>query len=307
MRAAAATADLERLQGLATVTVNGVALAYAELGQGEPVVFVHGSASDLRNWTAQLAAIGRSRRAITYSRRYARPNPEIPAHVDDRMGPHVDDLIALLERLDAAPADLVGHSWGGFVSLLAAIRRPDLVRGLVLLEPPVLPLLFSTPPRPAELARQLVRRPVTALAVLRFGARAVAPATREFRRGNDERAIRRFADGVLGSGAWDRLPPERRRQALDNVASLRAQFLGAGFPPLDDEEVRRVAAPAALLTGERSPLGLRRLSDRLHELLPRSERIEIPAASHRMQEQNPAATNEAILRFLDRRPATPPR
>jgi hypothetical protein len=50
------------------------------------------------------------------------------------------------------------------------------------------------------------------------------------------------------------------------------------------------------------PAGQReRLSNRLDELLPRSERIEIPAASHRMQEENPTATNEAILDFLDRR------
>ncbi len=293
--------DLERLEGLATVSVNGTSLAYTERGDGEPVVLVHGSASDVRNWIEQLPAIGRTHRAIAYSRRYARPNEDIPADVDDRMAPHVDDLIALLEELDAAPAHLVGHSWGGFICLLLAIRRPDLIRSLALLEPPVLSLYLSTPPRPGEVVRLLARRPRTGLAILRFGARAVAPATRQFRRGHDEEALRRFANGVLGDGAWEHLPPDRRRQALDNVSSLRAQFLGAGFPPLADEEVRGVTVPTLLLCGERSPLGLRRLSDRLHELLPRSERVEIPSASHRMQEENPIATNEAIGAFLDSR------
>ena len=40
----------ELLEAAKTADVNGSALAYLEQGQGEPVVFVHGSASDLRTW-----------------------------------------------------------------------------------------------------------------------------------------------------------------------------------------------------------------------------------------------------------------
>jgi pimeloyl-ACP methyl ester carboxylesterase len=111
-------------EGVRTVAVNGVELAYREEGQGEPVVLVHESASDLRTWGQQLPAIGASYRTVAYSRRYARPNDAIPEGADDPMLPHVDDLVALVQRLDAAPAHLVGHSWGGFVCLLAAIRHP---------------------------------------------------------------------------------------------------------------------------------------------------------------------------------------
>ena len=60
-----------------TVTVNGTTLAYREQGEGEPVVFVHGGISDLRTWEQQLPTVGRSYRAITYSRRYARPNADL--------------------------------------------------------------------------------------------------------------------------------------------------------------------------------------------------------------------------------------
>jgi pimeloyl-ACP methyl ester carboxylesterase len=60
-----------------------------------------------------------------------------------------------------------------------------------------------------------------------------------------------------------------------------------------------VAAPTLLLAGERSPGVLRRLSDRLQELLPNVERTEIAAASHRMHKENPAAVNDAISAFLD--------
>jgi pimeloyl-ACP methyl ester carboxylesterase len=52
---------------------------------------------------------------------------------------YCDDLIRILERLDGGPAILSGHSMGGTVSLMAAASRPDLVRGLVLVEPVLIP------------------------------------------------------------------------------------------------------------------------------------------------------------------------
>jgi pimeloyl-ACP methyl ester carboxylesterase len=106
------------------VVVDGATLAYRERGEGRTVVFVHGSASDLRTWEQQVPAIAESHRAIAYSRRYARPNGDIAPGVDDQMSPHVDDLVAFLRAIDAAPAHLVGHSRGAFICLLTAIRQP---------------------------------------------------------------------------------------------------------------------------------------------------------------------------------------
>ena len=54
------------------------------------------------------------------------------------------------------------------------------------------------------------------------------------------------------------------------------------------------------MTGERSPAYLPRLTDRLQQLLPTAERVEIAAASHLMHEENAGAVNEAILGFLAR-------
>lgn len=72
---------------------------------------------------------------------------------------------------------------------------------------------------------------------------------------------------------------------------------------MTDDDVRRVAVPALLLTGDRSPAFLLRLTDRLEELLPNPERVEIPLASHVMHEENAAAVNEAILGFFARHAA----
>ena len=103
----------------------------------------------------------------------------------------------------------------------------------MLAEPPVLSLFTSAHrPRAAELLPLLVRRPRTGLTILAFGARTFAPAQRAFRRGDDERALDIFASGVFGKAIYARLPAARKRQARENLNTLRAQLLGAPFPPL---------------------------------------------------------------------------
>ncbi len=282
-----------------TATVNGSTLAYREEGEGEPVVFVHGGISDLRVWAKQLPTVGRSHRAITYSRRFSRPNEDIEPGADDPWPQHVEDLAALLREIDAAPAHLVGNSQGAFISLLVAVQYPDLVRTLVLEEPPVLPLFAkNTPPRPAEILRLLATRPRTGLALIRFVSGTISPATKALQRGEDDEALRIFSEGVLGKESYERLPEASKEMGRDNLSTLRAGLLGSGFPPLDDDDVRGIRVPTLLLTGERSPAFLLRLTDRLEELLSNVERVEIPDASHLMYEDNPVAVNEAIVGFL---------
>lgn len=61
-----------------------------------------------------------------------------------------------------------------------------------------------------------------------------------------------------------------------------------------------MSAPTLLVTGQHSPAVLLRLTDRLQELLPHAERVQIDGASHVMHEQNPPAVNDAIAGFLAR-------
>jgi pimeloyl-ACP methyl ester carboxylesterase len=287
--------------GVGCVVVDGVPLAYRDLGSGEPVVFVHGGISDLRTWAAQLDPVAERYRVIAYSRRFARPNADVPSGAAVPVSVHVDDLVALLREMGAAPAHLVGNSWGAFICLLTAIAQPDAVRSLVLEEPPVLPLVLGsgTRPHPGVLARSLVRHPGATLAVLAFGVRTFAPMAWARWRGDDERAWRLFARGVLGREAVRSLTEDRRQQMRENATTL-APDLRAGFPPLPEDAVRAVQAPTLLLTGARSPYVVRALSRWLASLLPRAEQLTVPGASHLLHEDQPRPVNDAILRFLDR-------
>ena len=286
-----------------TADIGDTKLAYHEEGRGEPVVFVHGTLGDLRVWQAQIPFFARTHRAIAYSRRYAAPNPDIERDADDPMPVHVEDLGRFLGALDASPAHLVGSSWGAFVCLLLAIRHPEQVRSLVLAEPPVVPLFMSLPPTPGKLLRLLVTRPRAGVALLRFVGGTLLPAQRALERGRDEEAMRRFGDGVVGPGFFDDSPPEVQARTRENFGAFREQILGEGFPPVADDEVRGVDAPTLLVTGERSPAFLRRVSERLGALLPNASSVEIPDASHVMFESHPEAFNAAVAAFLERRGA----
>lgn len=292
------------VQGIRSVATDGATLAYVERGTGPGVVFVHGGYSDLRTWLPQLDAFAERYRIVAYSRRYARPNEDIPEGRDDQMVPHVEDLIGLLRRLDLAPAHLVGNSWGAFICLLAAVKEPDLVRTLVLGEPPVLPLYISNAPKVGEILRLFLRNPRAATTIVSFAAKVLGPTERAYRRGDFDGGTKSFVSGVLGARGYEALPEERKQQMRENHAADQAQLLGAGFPTLRDAEVRNVKTPTLLVTGEHSPPLLRRtLTDKLESLLQNVERAEIPNASHIMHEQNSTGFNQAVLAFLHRHPA----
>ena len=291
----------EDFDGARTAVVDGTTLAYLELGEGEPVVFVHGDISDLRTWEQQMAPVSLGHRVIAYSRRFFRPNEEGTEGADYAWIRHVDDLLLFLDTTKAAPAHLVGNSSGAYIALLAALRQPDVVRTLVLEEPPVMPLLMTTPPRPADMLKLLARSPRAALSMMNYGMTVMIPAEKAFRRGDDDKGMKTFARGVLGGREFfDRLSPARLRQMKDNVTPIKQHLLTGVLPALADEDLRRMTVPTLIITGERTAPSMNRLMDRLQELLPNVERVAVPNASHFMHEDNALAVNKAILDFLAR-------
>jgi pimeloyl-ACP methyl ester carboxylesterase len=271
----------------ATVRVNEVDLAYVEQGQGEPIVLVHGSLNDYRSWRGQLEPFSVDHRVVAYSRRFHWPNARPAAGDVVSASQNAADLAALIERLGLAPAHVVGSSYGAMTALTLAVARPELVRALVLGEPPLLPWL--------------ARAPEGAALFDAFMADAFGPAGEAFARGDDEAGIRRFIDGVIGPGAFDRLPEPARAMMRDNAAAERAETVSPPdryFPDLSTDDVAGLAMPVLLLEGERSPRMFHLITDELARAAAHAERVVIPAASHGMHGQNPVAYNQAVLDFI---------
>ena len=281
---------------MSNIELKGATFEYQELGEGETLVLVHGSVSDYRTMKLQQEAFSQQYRTIAYSRRYHWPNSPISPDADYSMTEQLEDLESLVETLDVAPAHFVGHSYGAVLCLLLAIKRPELVRSLVLAEPPVYRLFISNTPKPVELLKLLFTRPRTATAVIKFGATGLGPATSLAEKGDMAAATQKFGTAVLGQEFYEGLSQERQAQVQANT--IRAEFTGSGMVALDENLIRQVQQPVLLIMGARSPALFHRLADRLEELLPSAERVTIRGASHIMHEDNPTAYNAAILTFL---------
>ncbi|MFD3191603.1 alpha/beta fold hydrolase [Sedimentitalea sp. HM32M-2] len=287
------------LNAAKSIEINGTALATFENGEGVPLVFVHGSASDARTWSHQFDTFSRRFRTIAYSRRFHKPNFPIPDDAPDPIQTHVDDLASLLRTLDACPAHVVGHSWGGLVDLLLARQFPELVRSLTLIEPPAISLHVSIPPKPLELMRLLISSPQLALAIMKFGGGTVAPAEKAFRHGDEERAVEIFARGVLGNRYYKNLSTERRAQVWENRGPDRALALHHGFPDLKVFPFSEIRIPVLLIAGTDSPTIFRLLAENLHGRFPDAQMKLIENASHVAQENAPDALNKVIEEFLE--------
>jgi len=107
-------------------------------GDGEPVVFVHGSFGwGEETWREQRALADHYRLLLVDRRGFGAS----PANGRVDFERDAEDVAALLDE----GAHLVGHSYGGVVSLLAAAQRPDAVRSITLIEPPALGIARGNP------------------------------------------------------------------------------------------------------------------------------------------------------------------
>jgi len=284
---------------MSTATVNGVDLAYVEQGQGEPVLFVHGGVGDYRAWGQQMNAFGASYRAIALSCRGYWPNPKLRPGESITLDTFVDDLAQFVQALDAGPVHLIGHSSpGGFGGLRLASQHPELLRTLVLLEPPAFPLLgVSIPPRPAQVIKLLIRHPRAGIGFIKFGAKGMGPAVKAFERGDDAGALRIFMASNTSDAVVEGIPEAMFQRFVDNAGPLKAQ-IKAGFPPFAASDARAVRVPTLLVSGAESPAHIKAVTDRLAKLMPDADRLIIAGATHNMFTSPPAEFNAGVLRFI---------
>jgi pimeloyl-ACP methyl ester carboxylesterase len=285
---------------MASIQLNGTSFEWREKGSGPPVLFVHGSACDFRTWNNQIAPFSERYHTLVYSRRYHYPNTWKGDGSDYTVTLHAQDLEAFLKSFDTGPVNLVGSSYGAYIALLTALKNPDLVKSLVLGEPPVLPLLLSDSDNPLEVLKLLMTDFKTGKSFIRFGMKSMKPAQQAFRKGNVEEGVRLFTSGVLGEGGFEQMPAEEKATVMDNAPALQAELLGPGFPPFPKESIMKLIIPTLLVYGEGSPRFFHAISDKLSALLPVSEKVVIPDASHEIHGDNPHAYNEAVLEFLSR-------
>lgn len=118
---------------LPEVLANGVSLYYEEHGAGEPIVGVHGGGSSAAMWVEAAPELAKHGRTILYNRRGSFRSERTEPYATN-VHEQADDAAALIDALVAAPAIVIGRSYGGAIAVDLALRYPDRVRALVLLK-----------------------------------------------------------------------------------------------------------------------------------------------------------------------------
>ena len=265
-----------------TLRVNGYDMAYLDVGQGPPLVCVHGSLCDFRIWSSVLGPLTKQHRVIAVSLRHF-----FPEHWDGvgdtySIAQHVDDMIAFIEELDAGRVDLMGHSRGGHISFRVAQRRPDLLRRLILAEPG------------GELDATLdpAFRPGPSPLAARFAVSAEKIAA-----GDVDGGLAFFMDALEGPGAWNRLPATPKQLLRDNATTLIGQVRD-NRPPFSKADAEAIKTPTLLIGGANTKGVLPKVLHALAAHVAGAKTAMIPGTTHPMFEQAPQKFCEIVLAFL---------
>ncbi len=118
------------------IEVNGHQLAWGEWGaaSGVPLVLCHGFSGSSYDFAVHVEGLAASRRVIAFDHLGHGMSQKTGSVADYSLDVLVDDAIAVIEAVGGGPVDLLGHSLGGRVVVDVAVRRPDLVRSLVLMD-----------------------------------------------------------------------------------------------------------------------------------------------------------------------------
>jgi pimeloyl-ACP methyl ester carboxylesterase len=261
------------------MSVDGATIAWEDTGDptAEPTLLIH--AGVFGAWFEPLAPRLPGRVVRMLRAGYAGGPPPVGPVAFTTRAAHA---AALLDRLGCGPATVVAHSSGCIDALQLAHDRPDLVRRLVLVEPPLIDPLLD----PADIPT------VGAQLGAAIGAAMGAAAS-----GDVSAAFDAFMTPVCGPGfravLADVLGPEGAARAERESAAFFANEIPAmgGWAPVDPAAI---TAPTLLVQGGDSPPFTHRLIARLAGQLPHAEVATVDGANHLLPLTHPDELADAI-------------
>ena len=243
-----------------------IELSYEDEGDGEPVVFVHGSNSDCRMWNDHRGMITPQFRMIALTQRYFGLSPWSDDGRNFSIQTHADDLAGFISALRLDPVAIVGHSYGGAVSLAMAVRHPELVDRLFLYE--------SSQSTFVDKSDAFTRATNERLDVLLAGQAAL-------NRGDTDAAVEILMDGVNGhAGDFQQLPHSVRSMMQQNGRTLPLMFAMPPPPPVSCDDLAKLNFPVSFVVGQDTRMFYKMVSKAASRCLPGSKFIEVPNARH---------------------------
>jgi pimeloyl-ACP methyl ester carboxylesterase len=252
-----ATTEQRSARGGEYLEAGGIRTYYETAGAGEPLVLLHGGMCPAETFDGQTPALAGEYRVYVPERRGHGRTPDVEGPITyDVMAA---DTIAFMDAAGIPSAHLVGFSDGALVALLVALRRPDLVRRLVLI---------------GQAVNFEHMRPEMNTLMERLSVDDLPPM------------LRALYASVSPDG------PEHFDVVFDKLASLWRTDPGIGFAQLE-----RVTAPTLVLFGDRDMISLEHAAA-MQRALPDVQVGVVPGASHGLPMEKPEVTNRLLLDFL---------
>ena len=265
-----------------TTDLNGARLYYELSGTGEvPLVLVHGSWDTAADWAAVVPELAKSFRVVAYDRRgHSRSRPSAPGNVRD----DVDDLAALIEHLKLAPAWVVGNSFGAAITLKFIAKYPELLRGIIGHEPPLVSLIAD------DAAFAPIVSEVSA---------GIAAVVEVIASGDHAKAAEMFVDKVaVGPGSWATMPSEFQQALIDNAPTFLDEVNDPEALAYDLDWIRNFKKPAMLSKGVQSPPMFAPIVAKLAKANPRVEVYTFTDAGHIPHATAPATFVDVTRDFI---------
>ncbi|MYW91105.1 alpha/beta fold hydrolase [Amycolatopsis rubida] len=252
-----------------TSTVDGVQVRIA--GDGSPVLLLHGIGGSSASFDAQLAGLAPKHRVLAWDAPGygSSADPEKPLG----MAGYAALVGRLLTSLDAAPAHLVGVSWGGVIATRVALDYPEVVRSLVLAD--------STRGSGIDSERAAVMR--------------ARPG--ELNRVGAAEFARRRAPRLLAPGA----DPAVAQRVEDIMAGIRLPGYTSAAESMAETDhgprLSRISVPTLVLVGEHDQVTGVSESRRLAASIP-GARLEMLPGGHAANQEAPHRFSAEVVDFL---------
>jgi len=262
------------------VLINDVAYYYEESGTGnETIVFAHGLLWSGRLYDAQISILQQQYRCIAIDFR-GQGRSEVTANGYD-MDTLTNDVLQLIKTVVGQPVHFVGLSMGGFVGMRLAIRHPEWLRSLSLLntsadaEPKEALLKYKVLPEVARLlGLNAVKKPSMNIM---FGQTFLHDPSRKALKAEMEKRLLANDKDTIG-------------RAIKGVFSRQGVY----------EQLSLIRTPTLIIAGEEDKATIPAKSRRMHAAIVGSELLVIPCCGHTSTVEEPVAVTAAISGFLAR-------
>lgn len=288
------------------VDANGVRLHYAAAGEGKLILFLHGFPEFWYAWRAQLEEFGRDHLAVAPDQRGYNLSSKPPNVADYEIDKLVADVIAFAEALGHQRFTLVAHDWGGGVAWTLAIRHPERVERLVIINSP----------HPATFERELNHNPIQQKAS-QYTLLFQTPKAEATLSSNNYQAL---ADTMLTAGLASGHFTEADKQAYLSAWSQPGALTGSlnwyraagiGPPKVPGGKAKSIdtgvaspvcTVPTLVIWGDGDSALVEENLDGLEAYVPDLTVQRIPDATHWVIHERPALVNQLIREFIARRP-----